>query len=127
MTISLDGNKLKRLALYALWIAVIVASAITAYRYLADKPPRYAIIKVGDLIKEEQTRLLTENFQLYKQTSDIEAAAQAYYERISAIANAVARQENLIIFDGAAILGLPPESAIDITPFIRRELANAPR
>jgi alpha-galactosidase/6-phospho-beta-glucosidase family protein len=125
MTISLNNDKLKRLALYAVWTAVIIASAFVAYKYLPlnnQSPPQYAIVRVGELIKEEQARLTTENFLTYRQNQDIELAAQAYYEKIKRIANAIAKQENIIIFDDGAIIGLPSNGAIDITPFIKREL-----
>jgi alpha-galactosidase/6-phospho-beta-glucosidase family protein len=127
MIISLDNDKLKRLALYAIWIAVIIASSLAAHKYFGgERQPSYAIVKVSELIKAEQARLTAENFALYRQTQnqDIELAAQAYYEKIKKIANAIAKAENLIIFDEGAIIGLPPDKAIDITPFIRRELQS---
>jgi alpha-galactosidase/6-phospho-beta-glucosidase family protein len=130
MTISFDENKAKRLALIIIWTLVCVALPFAALKYLPfsfSRQPSYAIIKVSELIKEEQTRLSTENFALYRQTQnqDIELAAQAYYEKIKKIANAIAKAENLIVFDEGAIIGLPPDKAIDITPFIRRELQSA--
>jgi hypothetical protein len=128
MTISFDNDKLKRVALYAIWFAVATIGAFAALKYLPSafiKQPAYAIVKVSELIKEEQARSIKDDFIFYRdsqnKSEDIENAARNYYARIKSLANQIAGAENLIIFDEGAVIGLPA-NAVDITPFIRREL-----
>jgi hypothetical protein len=127
MTIDVDNQSVKKTIILAVWGVAIALGAYAAYRYVPPiidgfNKPKYAILKTGDLIREYQSKISQDNFILYRD-QDLENSTEVYFLKIKNVANNIARREGLIIFDEAAVIGVP-SNAIDITPFVRQGLGS---
>jgi hypothetical protein len=128
MIVQLDTTNIKRGLLVIVWGAAIALAIYGGFKSSALFGPgiRYAAVDAEALITEFQKSKTINDFLAYKGERDAQAEYERYYIKLKQIADRVAKRENMIIFDAAAIMGVPNATVIDLTDEIKRELANEP-
>jgi hypothetical protein len=116
------------LIIYGAVLGLVIYGGVKYLPALADQ--RYAAVDADALIGEYQRSVITNAFINLTDANakeNAQAETERYYLRLKQAADRIAKRENIIIFDKAAIIGVPDKTVIDLTETLKRELANENR
>jgi uncharacterized membrane protein YjgN (DUF898 family) len=128
MTIQLNADNIRKGLLLVVYGAVIGLVIYGGFKYLPSfGKQQYAAIDADALISEYQRSIVTNafiNLAGAEAKESAQAEVERYYLKLQQAADRVAKRENVVIFDKAAIIAAPNRTIIDLTETLKRELAN---
>jgi hypothetical protein len=128
MIVQLNTDNIKKGLLLIIYGAIAALIVYAGVKYLPSLgKQQYAAIDAEALIAEYQRSRTTNAFINLTDANakeNAQAEIERYYQRLKRTADRIAKRENIIIFDKAAILGVPDKTIIDVTEIVKRELAT---